>query len=183
LGAVPGIWRTRVGYTGGTLKDPTYRNLGDHTESFQVDFDPARISYERLLDFFWSSHNPCGGSWSRQYMSAVFVHDEAQRKAAEASRDKVAEKRGSVKTPILKLEKFYVAEDYHQKWELRNHKTLMREFEALYPKDADFMNSTSAARVNGYLGGGGTKAELEKEIDRLGLSEAGKKVLRAYVTK
>ena len=178
---MPGVWRTRVGYAGGTLENPTYHRLGDHTESFQVDFDPARISYEKLLDFFWSSHNPCGGSWSRQYMSAVFVHNDEQRKAAEASREKVAAKSGAVKTPILKLEKFYLAEDYHQKFELRNNKPLMREFEAMFPKDADFVNSTAAARVNGYLGGSGTKAGLEKEIDRLGLSEAGKKTLRAYV--
>lgn len=172
-----------MGYTGGTLKDPTYRKLGDHTESFQVDFDPAKISYERLLEIFWSSHNPCAGSYSRQYMSAIFVHDDGQRKAAEASREKVAAKAGAVKTPILKLEKFYLAEDYHQKYELRNNGTLMREFAAIYPNDADFVNSTAAARVNAYLGGSGTKERLEKEIDRLGLSETGRKILRAHVTK
>lgn len=172
-----------MGYAGGTLKDPTYRNLGDHTESFQVDFDPAKISYERLLEIFWSSHNPCAGSYSRQYMSAVFVRDDAQRKTAEASREKVAAKAGAVKTPVLKLDKFYLAEDYHQKYELRNTRTLMKEFEAIYPGDADFVNSTAAARVNAYLGGSGTREQLAKEIDRLGLSEAGKQILRARVAR
>jgi len=170
-----------VGYAGGTLKDPTYRNMGDHTESFEVDFDPATVSYERLLELFWASHNPCAGSYSRQYMSAVFVRDEAQRKSAEASREKVAAKAGAVKTPILKLDRFYLAEDYHQKYELRNARTLMKEFAAIYPRDADFVNSTAAARVNAYLGGGGTKDRLEKEIDSLGLSDAGKQILRARV--
>lgn len=172
-----------MGYTGGTLKDPTYRNLGDHTESFQVDFDPSKISYERLLGIFWASHNPCAGSYSRQYMSAVFVHDDAQRKAAEASRDRIAATSGAVKTPVLKVDTFTLAEDYHQKYELRNNRTLMREFQAMYPGDADFVKSTSAARVNAYLGGNGTREQLEKEIDRLGLSETGRKILRAHVTK
>ena len=51
--------RTRCVYTGGTRKNPTYHDLGDHTESLQVDYDPARISYARLLEVFWDSHNPC----------------------------------------------------------------------------------------------------------------------------
>jgi methionine-S-sulfoxide reductase len=178
-----GIWRTRVGYTGGTLKDPTYRNLGDHAESFQVDFDPATISYDHLLDIFWSSHNPCAVSHSRQYMSAIFVHNDEQRKAAEASRERMSAKAGVVKTPILKLDKFTLAEDYHQKYELRNNGILMKEFLEIYPNDMDFVNSTAAARVNSYLGGSGTRERLEKEIDRLGLSETGKMILRAHVTK
>jgi methionine-S-sulfoxide reductase len=177
---MPGVWRTRVGYTGGTLQDPTYRRMGDHTESFQVDFDPAVVSYEKLLEVFWSAHNPCSRSFSRQYMSAVFAHDEGQRKLAEATRARLS---GDVKTPVLPLEKFYLAEDYHQKYELRNTRELMKEFEAIYPKDADFVNSTAAARVDGYLAGNGTRAQLEKEIAQLGLSEAGRKLLLAHVTK
>ena len=57
-----------MGYTGGTLKDPTYHNLGDHTESIQVDYDPAKTTYDKMLDVIWTCHNPCGAAWSRQYM-------------------------------------------------------------------------------------------------------------------
>ena len=75
--------RTRVGYTGGTLENPTYHHLGDHTESVQVDYDPARIDYAALLDAFWQGHNPAASSFSRQYMAAVFYHDETQRQLAK----------------------------------------------------------------------------------------------------
>src|SRR5262249_18399740 len=76
---LPGVVRTRVGYTGGTSKDPTYYSLGDHTETLQIDFDPTVITYEQLLEVFWHTHNPCAQPWSRRYMSTVFYHGESQK--------------------------------------------------------------------------------------------------------
>ncbi len=179
-----GVVRTRVGYCGGKLDRPTYHNLGDHTESIQLDYDPAKISYEKLLDLFWARHNPCAQSWSRQYASLVFVHDEEQKKAVEASRARVEKERGAaVKTEVLPYVKFWPAEDYHQKYELRGVDELEAELSARYPRGADFMNSPAAARLNGYIAGQGTKAQLEKEIARFGLSPRGQETLRKYVVK
>jgi peptide-methionine (S)-S-oxide reductase len=173
-----------VGYCGGTLKDPTYHNLGDHTESIQVDYDPSKMTFDQILDRVWVSHNPCGSSWSRQYMSAIFYDGEAQKKAILASKARLEEKLGKpVKTAVLPLGKFYLAEDYHQKYELRNTAELMKEFASIYPDGKDFVNSTAAARVNSYIGGSGTKEQLKAEIDLLGLSAEGKKVLQKYVTR
>jgi methionine-S-sulfoxide reductase len=181
---LPGVIRTRVGYCGGTLKDPTYHNLGDHTESIQVDYDPSKISFEQILDRIWRSHNPCSTAWSRQYMSAIFYDGEAQKKAIQASKARMEEKLGKpVMTAILPLGKFYLAEDYHQKYELRGTAELMREFAAIYPDAKDFVNSTAAARVNSYIGGSGSKEQLQAEIELLGLSPEGKKVLQKYVTR
>jgi peptide-methionine (S)-S-oxide reductase len=177
---LPGVWRTRVGYAGGSLKNPTYHRLGDHTESFQVDFDPATTSYEALLEVFWRSHNPCGGAWSRQYMSAVFYHDDAQKKAAEAARDKVAAARGTVKTPILPVGTFTLAEDYHQKYELRNDELVGRELRALFATDAEFVASTAAARANAAVAGAFPRERLLKEIDRYGLGEKARERLLAH---
>jgi peptide-methionine (S)-S-oxide reductase len=162
------------------LKDPTYHKLGDHTESFQVDFDPAVISYDALLQLFWKSHNPCGSAWSRQYMSAVFYHSEAQKKAAEAARAKVAEARGTVKTPVLPVGTFTPAEDYHQKYELRNEPELGREFAAMFRNDAEFVASTAVARANAAVAGVLPRERLLKEIDRYGLSDAGRARLLGY---
>src|SRR6185369_16580386 len=81
FGVLSAVVRTRVGYCGGTLKDPTYHELGDHTESIQVDFDPTKLTYGQILDRIWVSHNPCATAWSRQYMSAIFYEGEAQKKA------------------------------------------------------------------------------------------------------
>ena len=169
-----------MGYAGGTLKNPTYHKLGDHTESFQVDFDPAVLSYETLLEHFWKSHNPCGSSWSRQYMSAVFTHSDAQKKAAEAARDRVAVKRGAVKTPILPVGTFTPAEDYHQKYELRGADVLGKEFAAMFATDAEFVASTAVARANAAVAGVLPRERLLREIDRYGLSPAGRERLLAY---
>jgi peptide-methionine (S)-S-oxide reductase len=76
---------------------------------------------------------------------------------------------------------FYPAEAYHQKYGLRSEKEIMREFSSFYPADHQFVASTAAARVNGYVSGEGTTAELEAELDSLGLSEAGRRILRKIV--
>ena len=176
--------RTRVGYCGGTLKNPTYHDLGDHSESIQVDFDPTKLTYDQILDRIWVSHNPCSTAWSRQYMSAIFYQGEDQKKAVLASKQRMEEKLGkAVKTAILPLTTFWLAEDYHQKYELRCTGELMKEFTAIYPDAKQFVNSTAAARVNSYIGGQGTAEQLKQEIDLLGLSAEGKKRLQSYVTR
>jgi peptide methionine sulfoxide reductase MsrA len=80
------VVRTRVGYAGGTKANPTYYRLGDHSETIQIDYDPAVISYEQLLDLFWSWHRPDRPAHSTQYASRVFYHSETQRALAEASK-------------------------------------------------------------------------------------------------
>ena len=174
--------RTRVGYAGGSAPKPTYRNLGDHAETIQIDYDPTQISYEELLEIFWQSHSPTSAPWSRQYMSMILYHNEQQRRLALASRDSEAVRRGGrIFTEILPAGRFYRAEGYHQKYGLRGMSELMEEFRAMYPDGDDFVNSTAAARVNGYLGGHGTLEALEAEIDSLGLSPAGQQRLLAIV--
>jgi peptide-methionine (S)-S-oxide reductase len=171
-----------VGYAGGRKHNPTYFNLGDYTETVQVDYDPAQTSYEQLLAVFWATHNPCADNGSGQYMSAVFYDNGKQRKLALQTRDREQAQTGvPIATKILPVEAFYIAEDYHQKFLLREEARLMREFAAMYPDPKDFRNSTAAARVNSYLGGHGSKQMIEKEIDQLGLSpEARQRLLRAW---
>jgi len=176
---MPGVVRTRVGYCGGDHADPTYHDIGDDSETIEIDFDPAKLSYTDLLEIFWTSHSPCMRAWSTQYKSAIFYANDEQKKAALASRDKFSEKlRGAkIQTEISALKKFYPAEDYHQKYVLRNS-ALMDEFHAIYPNERDFMNSTATARVNSYLSGHGSRADLKAELPSLGLSEeAGKALL------
>jgi len=110
-------------------------------------------------------------------MSAVFTMDDDQRRRALESKARLEKRLGSaVNTPILPLARFYLAEDYHQKYSLRNS-PLLREFEAIYPDPAAFTRSTAAARVNGYLAGDGSAEQLKAEIDRLGLSAEGRRFL------
>ena len=74
--------RTRVGYAGGSKPNPTYRDLGDHSETVQIDYDPSKISYQELLAIFWDTHNPGSRPYSRQYASIVFPHDAEQENLA-----------------------------------------------------------------------------------------------------
>ena len=170
-----------MGYSGGEKKNPTYHDLGDHSESIQIDYDPTQISYEKLLEVFWASHSPTQRSWSRQYKAAVFYHNEEQKKLAIETRDREAAKRNStIATEILPAMTFYRAEAYHQKYRLRQDRDLMKQFNARYPSDTDFVNSTAAARVNGYLDGYGTLESLSEEMEGLGLSlEASKRLTDA----
>jgi len=178
------VIRTRVGYAGGQTAAPTYRSMGDHTETAQVDYDPDRISYARLLDIFWKSHQPTGKSWSRQYMNAVFYHDEAQHRIAMASKDAVEKKiRHTVKTEVVPLRSFTMAEDYHQKYILKHHDKLKNEMSRIYPLHRDFVDSTAVARLNGYAGGNGSTDQLSREIESLGLSGEGRKVLAEVVRR
>ncbi|MCI0342944.1 MAG: peptide-methionine (S)-S-oxide reductase [Planctomycetales bacterium] len=176
---MPGVVRTRVGYAGGTTRNPTYRSIGDHAETIQIEFDLSKTSYAELLGVFWSTHNPCARSWSRQYMSAIFWHDEGQRKLAEESAARIARERGEkVETEILPFRGFTVAEDYHQKYGLRGARDLFREISTYYPDPAAFRESTAAARLNCYLAGSGEPADFERDLPRLGLSERAREALR-----
>jgi methionine-S-sulfoxide reductase len=170
-----------VGYAGGRKKNPTYYNLSDHSESFQVEFDPKETSFEKLLDEFWKYPNSCERSGSVQYRSIIFYANDDQKKAALASRDRQAKKRGqAIDTPILPLKSFTLAEDYHQKFFLRQQKEIEKELAAVYPDLKDFTNSTAAMKLNAYFGGYGSSKTLEKEIDHFGLSAANKKRLREF---
>jgi len=167
-----------VGYAGGTARNPTYQHLGDHTETVQIDYDPARISYSQLLAVFWSSHNPTYPPWSRQYQSIIFYHDDDQRKLALETKEHQEASAGvKIFTEIVPATEFYLAEDYHQKYYLRGVPALMKEFSAKYPDTRAFIGSTVAARVNGYLGGHGNIESLTRLMDTLHLSPDGKRKL------
>lgn len=111
FGCAPGVVRTRVGYAGGTKVNPSYYNLGDHTETIDVDYDPNVTNFEKMLDMFWKNHDPTSRC-TRQYMSAIFYRDEEQKRLAEESMARENKNRnGKISTKVLPLGEFYVAEE------------------------------------------------------------------------
>ncbi|HVT02778.1 MAG TPA: peptide-methionine (S)-S-oxide reductase MsrA [Thermoanaerobaculia bacterium] len=128
----PGVLDTAVGYTGGTLENPRYEHMKTgktgHAESIQIIFDPATISYEAILEFFFKLHDPTtanrqGNDVGTQYRSAIFYHDETQRATAERVKERV-DKSGKWKRPIVTdivpASPFYSAEEYHQDYLQKN---------------------------------------------------------------
>ncbi|MDP1962533.1 MAG: peptide-methionine (S)-S-oxide reductase MsrA [Reyranella sp.] len=127
-----GVLATTPGYIGGTKADPTYEQVTSgrtgHYEALQVEYDPTRVSYQRLLDVFWRNIDPLDATGQfcdkgPQYRSAIFAVDDAQRAAAEASKatlDKSGKLPGRIVTEILPAAKFYPAEAYHQDYYRKN---------------------------------------------------------------
>ncbi|WP_050033335.1 peptide-methionine (S)-S-oxide reductase MsrA [Halorubrum halophilum] len=153
FGAIDGVVRTRVGYAGGTKLDPTYHSLGDHTEVFQVEFDPDTIAYRDLLEMVFESHNPQRQTRKTQYQNIVFAATEDQR----ADLDEFLTTRGltadGIETRIEQLSRFYRAEDYHQKYKLRSVSSFIDAFEAAGYGDEELRESPIAAKLNGYAAG------------------------------
>ncbi len=176
FGAAPGVIRTRVGYSGGKKEDPTYHSLGDHTETIQIDYDPNQISYDELVKIFWHNHDPTHLK-STQYMSIIFFHDEEQKKIAKKSKEKVQEGYSrKMVTGVRPFSKFFIAEDYHQKYNLSRNKNIYKAYKQIYPDMKDFVNSTAVARANGYVSGHGNLNSKE-DLKELGLTDKGKEVL------
>lgn len=127
-----GVLSTTVGYTGGHTKNPTYEEVSaggtGHAESIQIVFDPAKISYEKLLDVFWHNVDPLTPEGQfcdhgHQYRTAIFYHDEAQRRAAEGSKRQLEQSKRfaePIVTEIVAATEFYPAEEYHQKYHEKN---------------------------------------------------------------
>jgi peptide-methionine (S)-S-oxide reductase len=145
---------------------------------FQVDYDPTVVSFARLLDVFWSMHDPCRAAWSTQYAAILFYHDDEQRRDAEQSvRAVEARTQRPVQTELRKLDRFYLAEDYHQKYALRRNRKLVTDLLAIFPDEAALVESTAAARINAHLDGHLSLADLRAELERLGLRAVGEERL------
>jgi methionine-S-sulfoxide reductase len=127
---LPGVVDTTVGYAGGTLDSPRYEDVKKgrtgHAESLQIVFDPAKISYDEILDFFFRLHDPTtanrqGNDIGTQYRSAIFYHDETQREAAERAKQRAQPKwPRPIVTEVVPFTNFYPAEDFHQDYLQRN---------------------------------------------------------------
>jgi peptide-methionine (S)-S-oxide reductase len=151
----------------------------------QVDYDPSVISYEELLELFWSGHDPTQVSFSRQYANIVFYHNEEQERLGRATAEREADRRGkTVRTAMQPIGTFYLAEDYHQKYYLRQNQAIWPEIAAYYGQDDEgLVASTAAARLNGYLGGHGRLDQFDAIANELGLSDEGQATIRAILER
>lgn len=170
FGALEGVVRTRVGYAGGTTEGPTYKMIGDHTETIEIDYDPEVISYRELLEIFFDSHNPYSQAYSRQYASLILYNNSEQQQIAEAVKKELeAESGREIKTEIKELDRFYLAEDYHQKFRLQQQ-VAFRDHYLDQMTMEEFINSPAVTKVSGYITGNGERDNIIQNIGELGLT-------------
>jgi len=153
FGVLDGVLVTRVGYCGGTHPTtPTYRSIGDYTESVQIDFDPTRISFTQLLSYFNQWHIPNTSTTRSQYAAAIFYHNEEQQQ--QVKKMKIEDVR------VDKFNKFYEAEDYHQKYNLK--RTTMET--DIFGKKEEWENKDKQmiTKLNGFLAGYGTLEQFQQ---------------------
>lgn len=161
FGHLRGVVRTRTGYAGGTSPNPTYRRMGDHSETVEMDFDPGGIGLDRIMEVFWDHHNPVNINHYKgdQYKSIVFYRGERQLETIRQVKERMEPGKGELETAIEPFSRFYLAEEKHQKYYLKRHPDALEKLCGLYPDPDDLSRSTLAARLNG-LAKGYTNREL-----------------------
>lgn len=168
-----------MGYTGGTDPDPTYTHMGGHSETVDLRYDPSVVTYEDLLAIFWKYHDATSPT-SPQYRSAIYYHSQEQRRLAEKTLAEEASK--TVKpicTAVEKASRFTNAENYHQKYFLRQHHKLLQILDL---SDEDLITSHVATKLNGYLGRCGNKAQFEQDKENLKLTTKVRNYVEDYIT-
>jgi len=142
---------------------PSYRNMGDHTETTEVDFDTSKLTYEELLNVFWKAHSPTRTSSSIQYRCVVFYNNDKQKALAEESlKVQQAKNKSRITTTVVPATHFTLAEDYHQKFYLRQKDSIMEIFESL--SSQQLIDSPAAARLNALTQNYVSPVLLKKEL-------------------
>jgi len=183
FGGTYGVLRTKVGYSGGSKPNPYYRNLGDHVECVSLDYDPTKLSYEKVLDLFWNNHEyGLTTRVKRQYMSLILYHSAEQKAAALKSikSERVNRVPEVIITEIAEAGEFYPAEDYHQKYRLQAHTNFIKK---LGLSGENLLTSHVAAKLNGYMVGVGGVKQFQQEVSSFGLDNGQKEYALHYVKK
>lgn len=184
FGALPGVIRTRTGFAGGITSNPVYRQMGDHTETVQIEFDPDILSFEEILHIFWANHTSTNRTEykDRQYMSLLFYHNDEQRQTIEQVRRELEMKRNEqIETEIQPFSVFTPAEERHQKYHLKRFKRAAEKLASVFTTPASFTDSTLTARLNGFVKEYTTLSQIEEEIRLWAISDSDKEELSAFV--
>ncbi|MGN7359732.1 peptide-methionine (S)-S-oxide reductase MsrA [Paenibacillus sp. SAF-054] len=184
FGSMPGVLRTRTGYAGGTLVNPTYRRMGDHSESVELVYEPEILPYEQILRVFWDHHNPVNinGYKGRQYQSLLLYRSSEQKEAIDRVLEERRESgRGEPATEVHPLTTFHPAEEKHQKYYLKRHPDAVAKLLTLYPSRADMDESMLAARLNGLAKGYANRSAVIEEVMEWPLPQAERERIMTLV--
>lgn len=183
FGHYPGVIRTRVGYAGGTKVNPTYREMGDHTEIIEMDFDPTMMDYSEILNLFWAHHHAqrLNQYRGRQYMSLLLYHNDQQKeKAIQVKQKWENEFHAKIQTEINAYTGMYLAEDKHQKYYLKRFPKAYNTIKGLFSTHQELVDSTLVTRLNGFVREFGSIQDIERDLMNWGLT---KKELSSLITR
>lgn len=186
FGSLAGVVRTRTGFAGGVTANPTYRDLGDHTETVELDYDPRRIGYAELLDIFWDNHRPenINGYKGRQYQSLALYRGERQREDIRQTLEARARRgKQAPETEVAPLVHFYMAEERHQKYNLKRFPDALARLSEAYPNPDDWTHATLAARLNGLAKGFTNRGRVLEELGRWEIGAPQREALIALVRR
>uniref|UniRef100_A0AC35U7N9 Peptide-methionine (S)-S-oxide reductase n=1 Tax=Rhabditophanes sp. KR3021 TaxID=114890 RepID=A0AC35U7N9_9BILA len=173
---VSGVKGTAVGYAGGEGGNPTYRIIKDYTEVVAVKYDPSAVNYDKLLRVFWKNHDPTVHR-KKQYQSAILWQTEEERDKVQASYDAAKIKIGKdIETYIKKFDRFYHAEDYHQKYWLRCQDSVLKALN--FKDDKEIIESKLAAKVNAFMAGFDDFELLDQLAVEYAISDDVKKIIK-----
>lgn len=179
FGSLPGVLRTAVGFAGGTTPAPTYRKMGDHTETVHIEFDPETISYEEVLKHFWRNHYPNRDEYKgRQYISMLHFYTAEQEAVIRKVKREMEQELGEpIETEIVPFHSFTPAEERHQKYYLKRYPKALEQLGDLFPSTELLHDSTFAARLNGFVKGFRNRDALLAEIEEWPLTDEDRRTL------
>lgn len=184
FGAMSGVIRTRTGFAGGTTASPSYRKMGDHTETVQIEFDPSVLSFEDIIRAFWAHHTSTNRTdyGERQYLSLLFYHDEQQKQTIERVKRELEDERNErIETEIGPFSAFTQAEERHQKYHLKRFKRAAEKLSAHFPLPDSFTDSTLTARLNGFVKEYTTLDKIEEEVQGWAIPDQSKEQLADFI--
>lgn len=152
FGSLDGVIRTSCGYCGGERSNPTYRNIKDHTETVRVEYDPNITNYRELAQKAISMHNPKSKNRKTQYDNVIFYKNQKEKNILSDIFQEKGYDMSDLETRIEKLSTYYYAEDYHQKYNLKNHRSLENQFTEVYDEE-EIRDSSLATKINSVVDG------------------------------
>lgn len=164
FGALDGVVHTYVGYAGGTTDNPTYKNIGNHAETLKVLYNPEIVSYEELVNYYIEITEVNNRPISGQYRYIIFYDNETQKehiKEVEAKQREAEE----IYFDVKELDKFFVAEDYHQKYQVRSNEKLYNKLMEIFKNEQSFIDSHIATKLNSFRSGFINNQEINQIID------------------
>lgn len=167
--SIDGVVRTSCGYSGGSGRNPSYNDIMDHTETVRVEYDASVTSYRELVDFAIEIHNPNSKNRKRQYDNVIFYSDNEEKDILEKTIENKGYSPENIETRLERLDEYYFAENYHQKYKLRSRRTLEQQFMQEYTEE-EFRDSALATKMNAVVAGNLDTSELPVS-DELDLTE------------